>query len=464
MIYKAWPARKRRSMRPKQENQQEKSVGMGLRSTTPDAIVKYFNEQFESQVHVHFAPQGELITIPDGWHGEGKEGEALVHVGDILTKPIAGTKLAAEDLLRWSLSERFLLTDGQNNPIDVDGAVGILEGDHYSYGDNKPLLRLTRSRSGGTPVEIQFYGGATNPWIETLSQIGNKDPNRLSQNEQDEYRRNVRELFRPFISKGTKEERARLGLPATVDILRRVDDCAASLVTIIGDQLIDDAMQISRDNLLEIDDVSVATMQAVVLAIIMANQRHVPLVMRIGAPAFGLGSDRGLNYIMNSLPPMLKHGPFTVGDMGTLMDDGESAGAKPKLVPVRQGDASRELRLFLGGGLPVSKMLTDVHDERRKPIGWDIALRRGSRVDNGPLHWCVLMSGTNITVRTARRDKSFIPPDTELVTHENEPWNVGKSGLWGSLGKTEGGLIEVTFVDRGGTKTLYLPAKANLED
>jgi len=44
-----------------------------------------------------------------------------------------------------------------------------------------------------------------------------------------------------------------------------------------------------------------------------------------------------------------------------------------------------------------------VHDERGKPIGWDLAIRRASRVDNGPDAWAVLLSGTNITVRTARR-------------------------------------------------------------
>ena len=213
-------------------------------------------------------------------------------------------------------------------------------------------------------------------------------------------------------------------MASTVDILRRVDDCAASMVTIIGDQIIDDKMQISRDHLLEIHDLSVATTQAVVLAIIMAERRHVPLLMRIGAPAFGLGSESGLNYIMNTLPQMKIHGPMTVGDMGTLMDEGDSAAATPKSVAVRKGDASRELRLFLGGGLPVSKMLAQVHDERGKPVGWDLTFRRASRVDNGPEHWAVLVTGTNLTGRTARRDKSFITPGTELVTHENDPYEV----------------------------------------
>lgn len=434
----------------------EQGSRVELRPTTPEAIVAYVDKQFESQVRVQFAPKGELITIPDGWHGAGKEGEVLVEVGDMLTKPISGTKLTAKDLLQWSVRERFSLTDGQGNPIDADTAATILEGDRYSWGDNKPVLRLTRGRSGGTPIEIQFYGGATNPWIEMLSKIGNKDPGHISQSERNEYRRAVLQLFRPFISKGTKGERTRLGLPPTVDILRRVDDCFASGVTIFGDQIIDDAMRISRDNLLEVHDISVATMQAVVLAIIMAERRHVPLVMRIGAPAFGLGSEKGLNYIMNSLPQMQAYGSFTVGDMGTLMDEGESADAKPTLVPVRQGDASRELRLFLGGGLPVSKMLTDVHEERGKPIGWDIAIRRASRVDNGPQKWAVLMSGTNLTVRATRRDKSFFPPGTVLTDNDGYDYVVKGSGLWGSLEQAPGNRIKVSYVDRNkGQVDLY---------
>lgn len=392
-----------RNMSMSPDRDSEKKHEIVLRSTTPEAIVSYVNGTFESKVHVEFSAKGELLTIPEGWHGAGKKGEALVYVGDILTQPISGTKLPANDFIQWIFRERFSVTDSQGHPVAADAAVATLEGDRYSAHNNKPLLHLTRNRTDGPPIEIQFYSGASNIWSKKLSEIGNKDSKDLSKNDRDTYRATVQQLFRPFISKGSKEERARLGLPPTVDILRRVDDCAASMVTIIGDQIIDDAMKISKDNLLEIHDLSVATLQAVVLAITMADRRHVPLLMRIGAPAFGLGKDKGLNYIMNTLPGMLENGMFTVGDMGTLMDEGQSADAKPTLVPVRHGDASRELRLFLGGGLPVSKMLADVHDERGKPIGWDLAIRRASRVDNGPDAWAVLLSGTNITVRTARR-------------------------------------------------------------
>lgn len=125
-------------------------------------------------MRVQFAPPNELITIPDGWHGAGKEGEVLVHVGDMLTKPISGTELPAAGFLHWSLGQRFSLVDSEDNPVAVKTAVAILEGPLYSWGDNKPVLRLTRSNGEGQPVEIQFYGGATNPWIEKLSRIGNK--------------------------------------------------------------------------------------------------------------------------------------------------------------------------------------------------------------------------------------------------------------------------------------------------
>ncbi len=428
---------------------------------TPEEIVEYFVREFESKVRVKFPPRGDIITIPDGWHGAGKEGEVAVYVGDLLTKPIAGTKLSAEDFFRWGTQNKFVLTDGKHRKVDVPTASKIIEGDQDSL-DGNPILRLTRTESNKMPVEIQFFGGATNQWIETLTKIGNKTKDNpfFIETDKRDYLNAVRQLFRPFISKGTKGDRARLGLPLTVDILRRVDDCSASGVTFIGDQALDDAMLISHENLLEIHDVSVSTLHAVVLAISMADRRHVPLIMRIGAPAFGLGSGSQLNYMMNTLPEMMKYGPQVVGDMGTLMDEGESAEAIPKLLEVRKGDASRELRLFLGGGLPVARMLKEAHEERGKPFVWDLAIRRASRVDNGPDQWGVLISGTNVTVRTARRDKSFLPPDTELVDHENTPYFVKSSGLWGSLGVETGGLIPVTFVDTGKSETLYLPAKA----
>lgn len=371
-----------------------------LRSTTPDAIAAYVRDQFEFKVHVEFAPEGELITIPEGWHGAGKKGEALVLVGDMLTKPISGTKLSAKSFLEWSQEKGFSFIDDGNNQVDVQRAVTIIEGNRLSESNNnnRPLLRLTRVE--GVPIEIQFYGGATNKWIQILTEIGNKDFRNLSDYERDDYRHAVLQLFRPFISKGTKEERARLGLPSDVNILRRADDCAASFVTFIGDQIIDDLMGFSRDNLLEVHDVSVATMQAIVLAIAVAERRGVPAIFRIGGPGFGLGKGKELNYVM-------KNDKLLLGDMGGIMDDGESADATPNLVQVRNNGPSRELRLFLGGGRPVSRMFRTIHDEREKPIGWDIAIRRASRVDNGPEHWGVLISGTKITGRTDRRPQRY---------------------------------------------------------
>lgn len=446
------------------ERRAEKGLDIGLWPTTPDEIVEYFDNQFESRVRVKFAPRGDTLIIPDGWHGAGKEGEVAVYVGDLLTKPIAGTKLGAEDFLRWATLNKFSITDAQDHETTVSNAAKIIEGDQLSS-EGKPIIRITRLGANKTPVEIQFFGGASNPWMKTLTEIGNQDKKSpiFIETDKRDYRSAVQQLFRPFISKGTKGDRARMGLSSTVDILRRVDDCSASAVTFIGDQMLDDAMLISHENLLEVHDVSVATLQAVVLAITMADRRHVPLIMRIGAPAFGLGQGDQLNYMMNTLPEMTAYGPLTVGDMGTLMDEGESADAIPKLLEVRKGDASRELRLFLGGGQPVARMIKEVHEERGKPLVWDLAIRRAARIDKGPDNWGVLISGTNVTVRTERRDKSFIKPGVELTDHENTPWIVGKSGLWGSFGTEEGGLLPVRFVDRGKTETLYLPVKSKTE-
>jgi len=324
--------------------------------------------------------------------------------------------------------------------------------------DGSPLVRFTR-KSSGVPVEIQIYhGGSCHP-LQTLSRIGNKDTRYLSSDDITQYVEAVRTLFAPFISKGTKDARARLGLSGHVDILRRVDDCFASGVTIFGDQTIDDRMQTPKERLVEVIDVSVATTQAMVVAIAMAEYRKVPLIMRVGAPAFGLGSGDNLNYMVNTLSIMKQYGHLAVGDMGKLMDAGSYATAEPYMHAVRKHEEVRELRLFLGGGGPVLGILKKELESRGKPMGWDVSVRRASRVDHGPKDWAVLMSGSRLIVRPARKDSVFLPPDREVWLNQQGKYvHVENPGLWVSLGKVykDLGLQEAFYFDRGTKRTIYL--------
>jgi hypothetical protein len=428
-----------------------------LRPVTPESIVKYIDRKIESAV-IKFADK-DPVSVPNGWNGAGKTGQALVKFGDMLTEPMAGTELPAEIFVKWLKNRGFTMADAIGNPLNRHEATALLESDK-NPSEGKSVIRFTRTDSRKTPVEIQIYYGGTCEPLKTLSCIGNQDLRQLTSDARREYGEAVHDLFKPFISKGTKDARRRLGLSGPIDILRRVDDCAASFVTILGDQLIDDRMQMPHEGLLEVIDVSVATTQAMVVASTMADRRRIPLVMRVGVPVFGLGSGNRLNYMENTLPEIRKYGPLAVGDMGKLMDKGDSDVIQPYMQTVRTYDELRELRVFLGGGGPVLKILESELESRGKPMGWDKSVRRASRVDHGPKEWAVLISGSSLIVRQERKDALFLKADTEIMLDHEMPGKVIDLGLWVSPGKEEGGYREATYIDRGNKRTIYLIQKA----
>lgn len=448
------------SAKGQERHQAERRLAPTLRRIAPDQLITYLEKEFDSHVKVSFADK-EPITVPPGWHGQGKKGEALVTFGEILTKPIAGTELPAGVFTEWMGKEGFVASDSMGRPMHPALATRLLEGS-FKPETSGPLVRFTRKAPGRTHIEVEFYHGATHSLMQALSAIGNKDQKRIGEKEKKRYIDAVRGLFEPFISKGTRNNRDRLGLPKTVDVLRRVDDCAASLVTIMGDQLIDDVMQTPRDNLVEVIDVSVATTQAITLAIYMAQRRRVPLILRVGAPAFGLGDRDALNYIMNTRPEMAQYGKLTVGDMGTNMDRGDSATARPFMQAMRRDDEEyREIRWFLGGGRPLIRILNEEYSRRGKPARWDTSVRRASRVDNGPAMWGVLFNGSNMIVRPSRRDKVFLRAGTEFsFNHHMMNGRVDRPGLWVSVGQEKGGYISASYNDRGKPREIFLYAKA----
>ena len=443
-----------RNMKSSPEVQKERQPNPELRSITPESIAESFDKRIAS-VRITFVDHDPII-IPDDWHGAGKQGEALVQVGDMLTEPMAGTKLSADEFIDWLVAAKgFTITS-------EPGAAQLMESDLHGTA-SWPLVRLTRAGHGKTPIEIQIYRGGACKELQELSFIGNKPAIDKRWDDHESYNTAVRALFSPFISKGTKDARERMGLRGHVDILRRVDDCLASGITILGDQMIDERMQTPKERLVEVIDVSVATTQAITVAIAMAEYREIPLIMRVGAPAFGLGDGKNLNYMVNTIPELTRYGNLTVGDMGNLMDMGDSAAAQPEMRALSPHEDLREVRLFLGGGLPVMRIMKKEYESRGKPFILDTTLRRASRVDNGPKNWAVLISGTNLIVRPSRKDSIFLPTDREVWLNQYGKYKyIEHPGLWVSLGGVYNdlGLQEAFFFDRGTRRTIYFSTPA----
>ena len=379
-------------------------------------------------------------------------------MGDMLTEPIAGTNLPANKFLTWMLDQGFSLQTSSGQTYTLEEAAFLMES-NISGDFGSPLIRITRNIHGRTKVQFNIYAGAECEEMQEMSRLGNLPS--LTSTDKYNYANAAKRLGHPFISKGTKGERSSLGI-GDVDILCKLDDCFASGITGFGDALIDEVMQYPKHNLVEIYRGIVGTTQFMVLATLMAQHRRVSTIYDIGAPGFGLGGkDEGLNYIVNTTKRMRSIGRYTVGDMGNNLDTGDSASAQPSLITARTEEESvRELRTFLGGGLFMIRTLDAELSQRGKPARWDRSIRRASRVDNGSKQWGVLMSGTDLIVRPARRDRIYLKAKTAITDHEGKPTEVPAGGLWVSPGIPEGGLLPVTFREGKHLITLYTYTKA----
>ena len=99
----------------------------------------------------------------------------------------------------------------------------------------------------------------------------------------------------------------------------------------------------------------------------------------------------------NTLPAMRAYGPFTSGDIGTLLDEGDNKDQTPHVVPGVIEGAANQIRLFLGGGWPIYKLALEGYNDHPEVKMPPVVFIRAKRVDNGPNDWGVLMSGIELT-------------------------------------------------------------------
>jgi hypothetical protein len=369
--------------------EQDKIVESGLRPVDPRDITGFLEREWDRQVRVERAAPGEWLTVEDEWHGAGKKGKIRIYYGEVLATPVAGTALLPRQLFEWLKEEKGFRLEvyGQEAPADL--AALMLSSDAGPK-DGQPVVRAVRTPDRGVPIIFEYYFGSLCDPVHTLSAIGNA-PGSPGEEEKKRYRGAVAELLAPFISKSTTPARQRLGI--SEDALKdgMADDCGAIFTTGAG-------YLISADhhpaNTITVFDVSVSTTQSMLVSLFVAEKRKTPIIYRAGAPSFGLGDEnRGLNYMMNVQPEMLRHGHFTSGDFGQLMSDGTERGIDPYVRIDGTGTPLNRLHVFLNGGGPILKMRDQAcRDNNESPDG-QVLVWRAARIDHGPKEWGLIMTG-----------------------------------------------------------------------
>jgi hypothetical protein len=166
---------------------------------------------------------------------------------------------------------------------------------------------------------------------------------------------------------------------------------------------VDDALGRTNDRTLEEIRVAVASTQGVSIAIKRALDRKVPLLIRVGALAYGLGTKTmGANYLINTQPAMESLGLFYVGDMGDKLSTGREGRINPH---VRiYGSGKNETRIYLGGGLSMLELWEDKIKEKNKTPDPVVYVLQASRINPPPTSdgtipdWGVLLKGKSLPV------------------------------------------------------------------
>jgi len=382
-------------------------IGVKLRDITiPDIFARFDAHWNTETVRVRLSDNGDIIRVPNEWHGAQKygkpnTGDAEVLFGPLLVESIEGTRLSPEAFVEGLRALNFVCEDGAGRTLaDRDAVFAISSAERcrvISSDEELPVMRAVKNDSEGKII-IEIRNGSKSPVMQELTRIGN-DPI-LDADKKARYRKAVSECLGEFCAKGATAVRKRLGL-YEYKRLTRFDDCLASGATFFGDQEVDEAMGRTQEKTLEEIRVAVASTQGITMAVKRALDRKVPLLVRIGALSYGLGSKAiGANYLINTQPEMLALGLFTVGDMGDKLSTGREGRINPH---VRiYGAGKNETRIYLGGGLAMLELWEDKIREKNKQPDPIVYVLQASRInpppgDDGEIHdWGVLLKGKKL--------------------------------------------------------------------
>lgn len=373
-----------------------------LRTTSPEAIIDYLRHNWDRDVRVLQSPEGELLTVEKGWHGEGKTGEVEVLFGKSLLEPISGTNLSADVFASWLGKNNFELKS-EDRKVSPEEAAFHLRSEEFSK-DDLPVFEAVRK--DGPPVVIQIFNGSCSYPMQLLTKIGN-DSARTPLHH-NTYRGTVMELMNPFIVKGTTAIREKGNFPGKFTKISPIDDCLAGCTTIAGD--IEYRHSIGKLSQVVYDmKFSVVTTQGLSVALFLAEKYQIPMIIRGGAASFGLaGSDLGTNYMLNTQKEMTyyragrkdeKIRMFTSGDFGNIMSDGTEKNISSYKEPHGNGTPERNTVFYLNGGWPIRQIWNEMHIHNNKPIHGNEYVVHASRIDdsvrhNGkPTDWGVIFKG-----------------------------------------------------------------------
>ena len=362
-----------------------------LRRIDPADLYQFLTDNW-GQIHVEAAPSGQKIQREV--HDELKTGDYEVSVGKLLIENHAGTELPAGDFVRWMVEdEGFTLSDTKQE-LPTRDAIDLLESSEIAEEETRtPVFRLLRPLGvgEGPAMCFEFFGGSQSEPMRIISRIGNKL--NVTPEDKELYREQVFRLTSGFGAKGTTKAKELMGVPPSLAKEKLLDDCFASLMTSVGWEKVVNHLGIVQSGALLEMGAAVGTMQALVTAMVLAEQEHRPLVVRVGAPAFGLGNEKtGLNYIMNTQPDMVKtHGLFACADFGAIMSEGGEKDIQPHVTLYGKGNPHYHTVFFLNGGGPLLKMLRQHYVDRDKPINGMFSVVRASRV-GGTNDWGALFT------------------------------------------------------------------------
>jgi hypothetical protein len=378
-----------------------------LKSTSPESVIGYLRNHWDTDVRVLQAPEDSVLTVEEGWHGQGKTGEVEVLFGKSLLEPISGTHLSADVFASWLGHHGFEFKSG-NAKVSSGEAASYLSSEKFSK-DDYPVFEAIRK--DGPPVVIQIFNGSTSYPMQFLTDIGN-DSARTTFHD-NTYRGTVMELMAPFIVKGTTAIRRTGNFPEKFTKISPIDDCLAGCTTVAGD--IEYRHSIGALSHVVYDmKFSVVTTQGLSVALFLSEKYNIPMIIRGGAASFGLaGADLGTNYMLNTQEEMIyfRKGQkdeivrkFTSGDFGNIMSDGTEKNITSYKESHGNGTPERNTVFYLNGGWPIRQIWKEMHLHNNKPIHGNEYVVHASRIDNSPItgkptDWGVIFKGIREPVK-----------------------------------------------------------------